>query len=449
MFGNGNGKGLSSLYDVAQGTERLVDESLKDTVANEVIDQINREFPVSVLRSPTDTERQRIQERINVLVGQAFRHSNAYSGYQTDGVLAAELGRRLMGLGFLDLLLPPARIDLSEICVYSSGLVQVMKKNSVRWETLLDVKPDPHEIIRVLDRILGPQNKSLNEANPTVNAKLPATPHNPGGGRIKALHPVIAPPGRNPSINIRLFEQKPVLPEWILEREMMSPEMMGLLQTAMEQGYRILITGGTRTGKTTLLSAICNYLPTVWRIVKIEDPEEIWIERSTVQTIEARPAALGTEIQPYTLANAVDDALRMAPDYLILGEVRDGHAGLSLFRAMMTGHSGACTFHADNPREAVRRLTTVLGADAGVDATDAVQLIAEAVDLLVQIGIRDEVRRVTVIANLAKELSNGDIRFEPIYRFDERSLGSQPRWEKVGELRPRILAETSFQEVRL
>lgn len=448
MFGNGNGngkgKGISSLYDLGQGSERVLDANLKETVANQVIDQINREFPVSVLRSPTDEERQHIQERINTLVGQAFQRSNAYSGYQTDGTLAAELGRRLMGLGFLDLLLPPARTDLSEICIYSSGLVQVMKKNSVRWETLPDLKPDPSEVTRVLDRILGPQNKSLNEANPTVNAKLPASPYNPGGGRIKALHPVVAPPGRNPSINIRLFEQKPVLPAWILERQMMSPEMMGLLQTAMEQGYRILITGGTRTGKTTLLSALCNYLPSAWRIVKIEDPEEIWIERPTVQTIEARPAALGTEIQPYTLANAVDDALRMAPDYLILGEVRDGHAGLSLFRALMTGHSGACTFHADNPREAVRRLTTVLGADAGVGAADAIQLIAEAVDLLVQIGIRNEVRRVTVIANLSKEISNGDIRFEPVYRLDEQSSGNQPHWEKIGELRPRILAETSF-----
>ena len=140
---------------------------------------------------------------------------------------------------------------------------------------------------------------------------------------------------------------------------------MDLLQQAMEQGYRILITGGTRTGKTTLLSALCNFLPPAWRIVKIEDPEEIWIDRPTVQTIEARPAAIGTEIQPYTLANGVDDAMRMSPDYLILGEVRDGQAGLSLFRAMMTGHSGASTFHADSPREAVRRLTTVLGADTG------------------------------------------------------------------------------------
>lgn len=442
--GNGNGKGLAGLYDLSQSASRPVDETLREAVANEVIDQINREFPVETLRSPSDSDRQRIQERINALVGVAFRRNNAYSGYQTDSALAAELGRRLMGLGFLDLLLPPARTDLSEICIYSSGLVQVMKKNSVRWETLHELKPDPGEINRVLDRILGPQNKSLNEANPTVNAKLPATPHNPGGGRVKALHPVIAPPGRNPSINIRLFEQKPVLPEWILDRGMMSAEMMDLLKRAIEQGYRILITGGTRTGKTTLLSALCNFLPPTWRIVKIEDPEEIWIDRSTVQTIEARPAALGTEIEPYTLANGVDDALRMSPDYLILGEVRDGHAGLSLFRAMMTGHSGACTFHADNPREAVRRLTTVLGADAGVSPSDALQLIAEAIDLLVQIGIRDEVRRVTVIANVAKELKNGNIRFEPIYRLDGPSPDSQPSWVKVGNLRPRILAETSL-----
>ena len=446
MFGNekSNGKGITSLYDPSSGMSRQIDDTLRETVANEVIDQINREFPVGILQSPTDTDRQRIQERINSLVGMAFRRNNTYSGYQTDSVLADELGRRLMGLGFLDLLLPPARTDLSEICIYSSGLVQVMKKNSVRWETIPDLHPEPAEINRVLDRLLGPQNKSLNEANPTVNAKLPATPHNPGGGRVKALHPVIAPPGRNPSINIRLFEQKPVLPEWILDRQMMSVEMMDLLQTAMEQGYRILITGGTRTGKTTLLSALCNFLPAAWRIVKIEDPEEIWIDRTTVQTIEARPAAIGTEIQPYTLANAVDDALRMSPDYLILGEVRDGHAGLSLFRALMTGHSGACTFHADSPREAVRRLTTVLGADAGVGPADAVQLIAEAVDLLVQIGIRDEVRRVTVIANVAKELENGDICFDPIYLYDDRSSAEQLRWEKVGELRPRIQAETSL-----
>jgi pilus assembly protein CpaF len=448
MFGNGNGNGngnkLTGLYDLALGTSRPFDEDLREVVMNEVIDAVNHEFPLDVLRSPSEADRQQIQERINALVGVAFRRNNAYSAYQNDSGLAEELGRRLMGQGFLDLLLPPARTDLSEICIYSSGLVQVMKKNNVRWETIQELKPGPAEINRVLDRLLGPQNKSLNEANPSINAKLPATPANPGGGRIKALHPAIVPPGRNPGINIRLFEQKPVLPEWILEHGMMSTEMMDLLCTAMEQGFRILITGGTRTGKTTLLSALCNFLPAAWRIVKIEDPEEIWINRPTVQTIEARPAAIGTEIHSYTLANGVDDALRMSPDYLILGEVRDGHAGLSLFRALMTGHSGASTFHADNPREAVRRLTTVLGADAGVASADALQLIAEAVDLLVQIGIRHEVRRVTVISNVLKELRNGDIGFEPVYRYDEQSLEGEPYWVRVGNLGSRVLTDAGY-----
>jgi pilus assembly protein CpaF len=335
-----------------------------------------------------------------------------------------------LGLGFLDLLLPPARTDLSEITIYSSGLLQIMKKGSVRWETI-DLHPDAGEISRVLDRLLGPQNKTLNEANPSINAKLPATSHNPGGGRIKALHPAIAPPGRNPSINIRLFEQKPVLPEWLLERGMMSEEMMDYLRVAMEKGDRILISGGTRTGKTTLLSALCNFLPPTWRIVKIEDPEEIWVDRPTVQTIEARPQAMGTDVKPYTLADGVDDAMRMSPDYLVIGEVRDGISAMSLFRALMTGHSGACTFHADSPREAVRRLATVMGADAGVRPHEANQMMADAVDVLVQIGIRHEVRRVIMISNVAKDLKNGDLFFESIYRYVEESHATEPRWEKL------------------
>jgi pilus assembly protein CpaF len=181
---------------------------------------------------------------------------------------------------------------------------------------------------------------------------------------------VIAPPGRNPSINIRLYEQKPVRPEWLLEREVMNPEMMDILQQAMEKGYRILISGGTRTGKTTLLSALCNFLPQGWHIVKIEDPEEIWVDRPTVQTVEARPQAVGTDVKPYTLADGVDDAMRMSPDYLVIGEVRDGIAAMSLFRALMTGHSGACTFHADSPREAARRLATVMGAEPRTGALE-------------------------------------------------------------------------------
>ena len=414
--------GILGLYD-APANDIVLDEVTRSAVFNEVIDQINQEFQPAVLQSPSETDRRRIRERVEALIAAALRKRNCRPGVQQEGLLSEELTRRILGLGFLDMLLPPARTDISEITIYSSGLLQIMRKGSVRWETI-DMRPEAGEIWRVLDRLIGPQNKTLNETNPSINAKLPATKDNPGGGRIKALHPVIAPPGRNPSINIRLYEQKPVKPEWLLERGVMNPEMMDILQQAMEQGRRILISGGTRTGKTTLLSALCNFIPPAWRIVKIEDPEEIWVDRPTVQTVEARPQAVGTEVKPYTLADGVDDAMRMSPDYLVIGEVRDGMAAMSLFRALMTGHSGACTFHADSPREAARRLATVMGADAGVKPHEANQMISDAVDLLVQIGIRHEVRRVVAISNVAKDLKNGDVFFEPIYRYLEESYAT-------------------------
>ena len=424
--------GMLGLYDTP-ANDLALDETTRNSVFNEVIDQVNQEFQPAVLQSPSEAERQRIRERVEAMIAAALRKRSCRPGVQQEALLSEELTRRILGLGFLDMLLPPVRTDISEITIYSSGLVQIMRKGLVRWETI-ELRPEAGEVWRVLDRLIGPQNKTLNETNPSINAKLPATPSNPGGGRIKALHPIIAPPGRNPSINIRLYEQKPVKPEWLLERGVMNEEMMDVLQQAIEKGDRILISGGTRTGKTTLLSALCNFLPSAWRIVKIEDPEEIWVDRPTVQTVEARPQAVGTDVKPYTLADGVDDAMRMSPDYLVIGEVRDGMAAMSLFRALMTGHSGACTFHADSPREAARRLATVMGADAGVRPHEANQMISDAVDLLVQIGIRHEVRRVIAISNVAKDLKNGDVYFEPIYRYVEESLAKEPCWESIGEL---------------
>jgi pilus assembly protein CpaF len=423
--------GMLGLYDTPTN-DIVLDTDTRTAVFNEVIDQINQEFQPAVLQSPTDEQRGRIRERVEALIGTALRKHNRRPGAQQEAMLSEELTRRILGLGFLDTLLPPARTDISEITIYSSGLIQIMKKGSVRWETI-ELRPEAGEIWRVLDRLIGPQNKTLNETNPSINAKLPATPHNPGGGRIKALHPVIVPPSRNPSINIRLYEQKPVTAEWLLERGLMNQEMMDYLRQAMQEGQRILISGGTRTGKTTLLSALCNFLPQAWRIVKIEDPEEIWVDRPTVQTVEARPQAVGTDVKPYTLADGVDDAMRMSPDYLVIGEVRDGIAAMSLFRALMTGHSGACTFHADSPRESVRRLATVMGADAGVRPKEANQMISDAVDLLVQIGIRNDVRRVVAISKISKDLKNGDVFLETVYGYEEELSDMEPKWEKIAK----------------
>jgi len=208
----------------------------------------------------------------------------------------------------------------------------------------------------------------------------------------------------------------------------MTPEMIEFLGSAIRNGRRLLITGGTRTGKTTLLSALCNYLPEGWRIIKIEEPAEIWVDRETVQTIEARPVPPGSEVPPYTLADGVDDAMRMAPDYLIIGEVRDGRAAMALFRALLTGHSGACTFHADSPREAFRRLATIMGADEGVRPHEAAQVMADSIDLLVQIGLRHEVRRVTDIVQVGRIVKGQSVRFKHLWLYDEYSFPGKPGW---------------------
>ena len=412
--------------------DAALDGPERDRLINEVIDQINAEFTPAILSRPSAADRQKVEERVVVQVAAAYRRRSLRPGPQVEEQLAADISRRLLGLGFLDLLLPPARTDISEIALYSHGLLQIMRKGEVRFETV-PMRPDAGEVWRVLDRLLGPQNKRLDETNPSVNAKLPATEHNPGGGRIKALHPVIAPPGRMPSVNIRLYEQKPVLPHWLIERNALSAEMMDDLRDCMQSGKRTLICGGTRTGKTTMLSALCNFLPEGWRILKIEDPEEIWIDRETVQTVEARPQARGTEVTPYLLADGVDDAMRMSPDYLIIGEVRDGRAAMSLFRALMTGHSGCCTLHAESPRETADRLAGLMGTDMGINRADALRTVASAIDLQVQIGIRHDKRRVISISQVEKELKNGAVWFNTLWRYDESSSASEPRWMRTSE----------------
>jgi pilus assembly protein CpaF len=153
-----------------------------------VIDQINHEFPTTVLQGPSEADRKRIREQVEGQIAAVLRKRNCRPGVQQEAIISEDLTRRILGLGFLDFLLPPTRTDISEITVYSSGLLQIMRKGSVRWESI-DLHPEAGEIWRVLDRLIGPQNKTLNETNPTINAKLPATPHNPGGWAYQSVAP--------------------------------------------------------------------------------------------------------------------------------------------------------------------------------------------------------------------------------------------------------------------
>ena len=174
------------------------------------------------------------------------------------------------------------------------------------------------------------------------------------------------------------------------------------------------------------MSALCHGIPQAARIVKIEDPEEIWVPHPNVTTLEARPAPPGSNVPAYEVKNGVDDAMRLAPNYVIVGEVRDGNAALSLFRALMSDHAGLTTYHAEGPDEAVFRMGVHMYADAGVRMDAAKALFAQALDLVVQIGWRNDRRLAMGVWELVG-LGGGDVKFHPLWQPGDERLGQVTR----------------------
>jgi pilus assembly protein CpaF len=239
---------------------------------------------------------------------------------------------------------------------------------------------------------------------------------------VKILHPILVPGAGFPSINIRLFEPKPVLPEQLVSWGVAPQAVIGALVEAVSRQGRVLVIGGTATGKTTILSALCSGIPKSARVVKIEDPEEIWLDHPHAVTIEARPAPPGSSVPPYTLRDGVDDAMRMSPRWLIVGEVRKGDAAMSLFRAQMSDHPGLSTFHAEGPEQAAFRMAVIMFSDVGVEMAAAKAIFAEAIDLVVQVGWLDGRRQLLGVWEVERMLQAEQVQFQTLYHPGDQSL---------------------------
>ena len=343
-----------------------------------------------------------------------------------NAVLVQQVVARAGGLGFLNDLLPPARRDLSEIALNPDGTLWLVKKGARAFEKV-DIHPSLDEVWRSVEALLAPMGRALSEATPSVDAKLPRTADGLSGARIKIIHPVLAPGSGYPAINVRLFEPRPVLPDQLIAWDMSPQDVVESLVEAVASKVRILVVGGTATGKTTLLSALANGIPQNARIVKIEDPEEIWLPHPNVVTLEARPAPPGSTIPPYRVQDGVDDAMRMAPDWLIVGEVRTGWTALSLFRAQMSDHPGLCTFHAEGAEAAVHRMSVIMFADAQVQMEAAKEIFIQAVDMVVQVGWLDGKRKILGVWETIPEMKAGNVVFRQVYHSGEMELGQITR----------------------
>lgn len=324
--------------------------------------------------------------------------------------------------GCLDFLFQPGASPWTDVVFNGNGVMWGRARDSLEFQSMDRQRPSPDEVWQALESLLSPLGRACTEASPSVDAKIPRDAETGfAGARLKVLHPAIVPGDGFPAFAIRFFEQRPVSPRQIVEWEMAPQEPMDLLLSAVAEGRNILIAGGTGTGKTTLLAALCHGIPMHERIVKIEDPEEIWLPHPDVVTLEARPAPPGSPHIGYRVADGVDDAMRLAPSRIIVGEVRTGVAAMSLFRAFMSDHSGLVTFHANGPQEALSRLGVVLFADADVPFEAGRGLFLQAVDLVVHIGFQSGKRRVLGIHEVLPNRSDRRVRFQALYSYEAQA----------------------------
>lgn len=281
----------------------------------------------------------------------------------------------------------------------------------------------------IIQQMVAGSNRIINEANPIVDARLW------DGSRINIVLPPVAIDGA--MITIRKFPINPITMEQLLEYESISEEGAELLKQLVIAGYNIFISGGTGSGKTTFLNVLSNYIPSDERIITIEDSAELQI-RNIPNLVRMEVRKANTEgLNEITIRDLIKTALRQRPDRIIVGEIRDG-AAFDMLQAFNTGHDGSLsTGHANSPKDMLSRLESLVLMGADIPLLSVQKQIASAIDIIIHLGrLRDRSRRVLEITEIIG-YDSGDIRLNPIYRFEEdgesdgRVMGSLQKKNKL------------------
>jgi pilus assembly protein CpaF len=263
----------------------------------------------------------------------------------------------------------------------------------------------------VVQQIVSHSNRIINEASPIVDSRLP------DGSRVNIVLSPVSLEG--PVITIRKFPETPMTMERLIELEAISREAAAFLQRLVTAGYNIFISGGTGSGKTTFLNVLSNFIPFGERIITIEDSVELQIRNiSNLVRLEVRNAN-SEGCNEITIRDLIKTSLRMRPDRIIVGEVRDV-AAVDMLQAMNTGHDGSMsTGHANSPADMLNRLETMVLLGAEIPLSAIRRQIASAIDIVVHLGrLRDRSRRLLEITEIL-DCREGEIQLNPLYVFEE------------------------------
>ena len=397
-----------------QAFERSEYQQVKADLHRKILDRLDLE---KLGRTPSAAAREEVLQVIRSTV-----NSEAVPlSFAERERLSREILDEIFGLGPLEQLLKDPTI--SDILVNRYNKVYVERAGKLEI-TGLSFKDDQH-LMQIIDRIVSPVGRRVDESSPMVDARLA------DGSRVNAIIPPLALDG--PVLSIRRFGRDPITARNMIENRTLTDAMLEVLSSMVKGRMNILISGGTGAGKTTLLNVLSGFIPQYERVVTIEDAAELQLKQEHIVRLETRPPNIegkGAVRQRQLVINS----LRMRPDRIIVGEVR-GEEAFDMLQAMNTGHEGSLTtVHANSPRDALARLESMFSmANLNIPERAIRQQIASAIHLVVQIArLPDGTRKVISVSEITG-MEDDSIWMQDIFTFDR--LGMDPDGKVRGVFR--------------
>jgi len=383
-----------------KGSQRIISQEQWINIRQEIRKKILDQLSISGTSSPPAGE---IQAKIEETL---FDMGLLLPTSQTR-ILCSEIMDELFGLGPLEILMRDS--EISEIMVNGPCEVYVERKGKIERTDLRFESPE--RVMELVRRVVGPLNLRLDETSPMVDARLP------DGSRLNAIIPPLCLNG--PAVTIRRFRIRPFTTSELIELGTLTEELANFLEKSVKVRKNIIVSGGTSSGKTTLLNILTSFIPADERLITIEDAAELKVEHPHVISLESRPPNIEGKGE-VTVRDLVRNALRMRPDRIIVGEVR-GPEALDMLQAMNTGHPGSLsTAHANSPSDLISRLETmVLTSGVSLNLEAVRRQIASALDLIVH---TERIKGKRIVSQVV-EVSPGEgdlIKLEPL--FEERHV---------------------------
>jgi pilus assembly protein CpaF len=379
--------------------------SLKDSLHNLLLSRID--LNVMAAMKP-----ERLREELGLLVERLLHETGVALNAPGRTQLVQDILNEIMGLGPLEALL--ADSSISDILVNGPHQVFV-ERNGKLQKTDVNFSDDDH-LMKIIDKIVSRVGRRIDESSPMVDARLP------DGSRVNAIIPPLALDG--PLLSIRRFAVIPLTMSDLLDKRTLTPVLSKLLSAMVRAKMNILISGGTGTGKTTLLNVLSASIPHNERIVTIEDAAELQLQQPHVVRLETRPPNIEGKGEVSQRA-LVRNSLRMRPDRIIVGEVR-GAEVLDMMQAMNTGHEGSmATVHANSPRDALTRLENMAGYGGVAMPQEAMrQQISSAIMAVIQIARLNDGRRKIVSLQEISGMEGDIITMQEIYHFNQTGIAA-------------------------